>query len=192
MSETASSVHQLEKLSDYERFFHTKSYIKSKSDAFKNEKELMRKCGYASLNKFRIHRKAWDNLERRIPRKYLQEIGAGFETLAFTVELDGEEYEKALGLPFSPSKAVIRVMPTVFSNVQLPEDISEQDAISILKKLSRKTGKYCFISFEGVKTVIAQPDGFVFAKFYRPIVEIRRDFVVASPDGMKPGKIGPR
>ena len=189
MSETASSVHQLEKLSDYERFFHTKAYIKGKSDSFKNEKELMRECGYANLNKFRIHRKAWDNLERPIPRKYLQGIGVSLETLQLTVELDGEEYEKALGLPYSPKRAVIRVMPAVFSTVELPKGIDEEEAISVLERMSRKTGKYCFINFGSLKTVFAEPDGIVFARFYRPTIEIKSDFIIASQDGAAIGKV---
>ena len=189
MSGAISSVHQLEKLSDYERFFHTKTYIKGKSDCFKNEKELMRQCGYASQYKFRIHRKAWDNLERPIPRKYLLEIGVNLDTLGFTVELDGEEYEKALSLPFSPRKAVIIVLPAVFSQVELPENINEEDAIFILKKMSRKIGKYCFINFGNLKTVFAQPNGFVFTKYYRPMVEIKKDLVIASQDATTIGKV---
>ena len=189
MSENIASVHHLEKLSDYERFFHTKAYIKGKSDSFTNEKELMRKCEYASLNKFRIHRKAWVNLERPIPIKYLRAIGVSLDTLRFTVELDGEEYEQALSLPFSPRKAVIRVMPTIFSTVELPEGVNEEDAIFVLKKMSRKIGKYCFINFDNVKTVFAEPDGFVFAKFYPPMVEIRKDLIIASHDGAAIGKV---
>ena len=153
MSETVTSIHHLEKLSDYQRFFHTKAYIKGKSDSLKNEKELMRMCGYASLYKFRIHRKGWDSLERTIRKKYLQAIGVSLDTLRFTVDLDNEEYEKALSLPFSPTKAVIRVMPTIFSKVELPEGINEEDAIVLLKKLSRQIGKYCFINFGAVKSV---------------------------------------
>jgi hypothetical protein len=189
MSETASSVHRLEKLSDFQRFFHTRTYIKNKSDSFKNEKELMRECGYANLNKFRIHRKAWDNLERPIPRKYLQGIGVSLETLQFAVELDQEEFEKALSLPFSPTKAVIRVMPTIYSTVQLPESMGEEEAISALKEMSKKIGKYCFINFGSLKTVFAEPDGLMFTKYYRPTIEIRSDLIIASQDGAVIGKV---
>lgn len=189
VSGTISTVHHLEKLSDYERFFHTRAYFRSKSDSFKNEKELMRACGYVSLNKFRHHRKAWDNLERPIPRKYLLGIGVNWDTLRFTVELDGEEYEKALSLPFSPRKAVIMVLAAVFSKVDLPEGVNEEDAIFILKKMSRKIGKYCFINFGNLKTVFAQPDGFVFTKYYRPIIEIKKDLVIATQDATTSGKV---
>lgn len=192
MSQIASSIHHVEKLSDYQRFFHTKSFIRCKSESFKNEKELMRNCGYASLNKFRIHREAWDSLERPIPKKYLQGIGVSLETIEFTVELDAEEYEKAIGLPFSPTRAVIRVMPTIFSKVELPEGINEEGATFLLKKMSRKIGKYCFINFGSVKTVFAEPDGFVFTKFYRPNVEITKDLIIASHDGAAAGKVGLR
>ena len=48
---------------------------------------------YFNLRKFRIHRKAWDNLERPVRRRYLDEIGLSLEALHFTVELDGEKFE---------------------------------------------------------------------------------------------------
>ena len=111
------------------------------------------------------------------------------DTLRFTVELDQEEYEKALTLPCSPKKAIIRVLPAVFSTVQLPEGINEEEAISVLKKMSRKMRKYCLINFGSLKTVFAQPDGIVFTRFYRPIVEIRNDLIVASHDGAAVGKV---
>jgi hypothetical protein len=149
----------------------------------------MRKCGYSSLRKFRFHRKDWDNLERPVPRKYLQAIGVDINTLEFTVELDEEEYEKVLQFPFSPRKALLRVMPTVFTTVQLPDGVTEEEAVFLLKGLSRKTGKYGFINFENIKTTFAQPDGFVFTKYYKPLLRVTRDSVIASEDGRGIGKV---
>jgi len=51
------------------------------------------------------------------------------------VELDGDEYEAALTLPFSPEAAIIRVMPTVFSKVKLPEGVGSEQATWMLKQL---------------------------------------------------------
>ena len=85
-----------------QRFFHTTSYIGCKSKAYENGLRLMELCGYRNLNKFRMHQHEWNGLQRPVPAKYLKEIGVDFDTLAFTVELDGEEYEKALSLPFFP------------------------------------------------------------------------------------------
>jgi hypothetical protein len=72
-------------------------------------------------------------------------------------------------------------MPTIYSTVQLPESIDEEEAISVLKEMSRKKGKYCFINLGSVKTVFAEPDGFVFTRFYRPTVEIQRDLIICQP-----------
>jgi hypothetical protein len=185
----SSPIHHLEKLSDYKRFFHTKAYIQSKSNTFENSRELMQKCGYASLRKFKFRRKLWDNLERPIPRKYLEAIGVRIETLQFTVELDDEEYERALELPFSPKKALLRNMPTMFTAFKLPEGVTEEEAIWLLKGLSRKTGKYGFINFENIKTTFAQPDGFVFTKYYKPLLRITGDMVIASADGRGVGRV---
>jgi len=192
MSDTAPSIHQLEKLSDYERFFHTKAYIKSKSNAFEDNKDLMRSCGYSNLRKFRFHRKAWDDLERPVPRKYLRAIGVNIDTLKFTIELDTEEYDKALQFPLSPAKALLRVMPAVFSTVQFPEGVTEEEAVCLLKGLSRKTGKYGFINYEKIKTTFAQPDGFVFTKFYKPLLRVTSDMVIASEDGSGLAKVSPK
>ena len=170
----------LEKLSDYERFFHTKAYIKSKSESVTDDRRLMRRSGYACLRKFRFHRKAWDNLERPVPRKYLEAIGVDIETLKFTVELDTEEYQKALQLPLSPEIAQLRVMPTLFNTFRLPDGVTEEEAVVLLKRLSRKTGKYGFINHEKIKTTFAQPDGFVFTKFYKPLLRVANDMVIAS------------
>jgi hypothetical protein len=183
MSDTISRVHQLEKLSDYRRFFHTKSYIQSKSRACKDEKKLADVCGYRNLNKFRVYRMAWDNLERPIPTRYLTEIGVDLATLRFTVELDGEDYEKALSLPFFPKQAIIRFAATRFSTFNFFDGTSEQEAIAVLKDVSKKSHLFCLINVDEIKTIFVQPDGFCFTKYYRPTIEIRKDYVIASKEG---------
>lgn len=183
MSDTISPVHQLEKLSDYQRFFHTKSYIQSKSRAYKDETKLAEVCGYRNLTRFRFHRMEWDNLERPVPTKYLAEIEVDLNTLRFTVELDGEEYEKALDLPFFPKQAIIRLAARRFSTFNFVDGTSEQQAIAVLKDVSKKSHMFCLINVDEIKTVFVQPDGFSFTKYYSPIIEIRKDYVTASKEG---------
>ena len=63
----------------------------------------MVECGYSvknSLNKFRIHRKEWNDLERRSPCKYLSDIGVDLDTLNFALELDCEEFRQGCCDPF--------------------------------------------------------------------------------------------
>jgi hypothetical protein len=65
--------------------------------------------------------------------------------LPFTVELDGEEYEKALSLPFFPKQGIIRVGAATFSAFNFLEGTSEQEAIDLLKELSAKKHVFCLI-----------------------------------------------
>jgi len=145
MSDTISPVHQLERISDYRRFYHTKSYISCKSKAYKNEMRLMEVCRHRNLNKFCIHQKKWNDLQQPVPVRYLREISVDFDTLPFTVELDGEEYEKALSLPFFPKQGIIRVGAAAFSAFNFLEGTSEQEAIDLLKELSAKKHVFCLI-----------------------------------------------
>jgi len=84
------------------------------------------------------------------------------------------------------------VMPAVFSTVQFPEGVTEEEAVCLLKGLSRKTGKYGFINYEKIKTTFAQPDGFVFTKFYKPLLRVTSDMVIASEDGSGLAKVSPK
>lgn len=178
MSDTASYVHHLEDVTDYQRFFHTKSYVGSKSKVYKDEKKLMKILSYNNSNKFHIHRNKWDTFELAIPVKYLKEIGVDLNTLWFTVELDQEEYEKALNLPFFPTKAIIQDSLSSFSILNLPIGVCEVEAIYILMKMSSRMHVNCVISLENIKTIYFEPNGRVFAKYYKPIIQITEELVI--------------
>ena len=185
------SVQQINKVEDYVRFRHCKAYLKSKSDECTNEKGLIVECGYSvknSLNKFRIHRKQWNDLDRRIPLKYLSAIGVDLDTLNFALELDCEEFDKAAAMPFYPRVAGFRVMAAVYSELELPDNTSEAEAVEILKRFSGEKGFYCFIPVRDLKTIYVQPGGVVFTVHYRPSLEITKTYVEASSDGSTVGK----
>ena len=185
------SVQSINKVEDYKRFHHCKTYLKNKSDECTNEKGLMVECGYSvknSLNKFRIHRKEWNDLARRIPLKYLSAIDVEIETLKFTLELDCEEFDNAAAIPFYPRVAGFRVMAAVYSELELPESTSEAEAIEILKRFSGEKGFHSFIPVRDLKTIYVQPDGAVFTNYYRPRLEITKTYVEASSDGSTVGK----
>ena len=149
----------------------------------------MASVGYGSIAKFKNHRHEWDELSRRIPTKYLSAIQVDLETLRFTLELDQEEFERFLALPFCPQSVGIRTMPTVFSTMEFPPDTSEAEAIEILKKYSGETGRYCFIPCANIKTIYIQPDGAVFTTVYRPELEINRAWVIANDLGERVGVV---
>jgi hypothetical protein len=175
---------------DYVRFRHCKAYLKSKSDECTNENGLMVECGYSvkSRNKFRIHRKEWNDLERRIPLKYLSAIDAEMETLKFTLELDFEEFDKALEIPFYPCIVGFRVMAAIFSQFELPENTSEREAIEVTKRFARGKGFRSFIPVRDLRAIYVEPNGTVFTKYYRPRLEITKTYVEASSDGSTIGK----
>lgn len=153
---------------------------------------MMASVGYGSLPKFKNHRKEWDDLSRRIPTKYLSAIQVEIEVLRFTLELDQEEYDKALEVPFFPKSAGIRLMSAVYSTMEFPLETSEAEAIEILKMYSNKNGRYCFISWANIKTIYIQPDGTVFTTIYRPELAINKAWVIASDSGNEVGVVSVR
>jgi hypothetical protein len=185
------SVREINRVEDYERFRHCKAYLKSKSNERADENVLRVECGYSlknSINKFRIHRKEWGDLERRIPLKYLSAIGVDLETLNFALELDCEEFDKAIEIPVFPRVAGFRVMAAVFSEFGLPENTSEQEAIEVTKRFAREKGFRSFITVRDLKTIWVEPNGTVFTSFYRPCLEITKTYVEANSDGSWVGK----
>jgi hypothetical protein len=177
------SVPQANRLDDYVRFRHTKAYIRGKSLLHPSSKEIMASIGYRTLPKFKAHRREWDELLRRIPIKYLFAIGVDLDVLRFTLELDQQEYDQALELPFYPKSYGIRLMPTVYHTMEFLPQTTEEQAIQILKNYSRDTRTYCFITVPKIKSVWVQPDGAVLTTLYRPELEINKAWVIASDSG---------
>ncbi len=135
----------INRIEDYERFHHTRSYICQKSQIYGNLNadrqkviELMNTCGYKHLTKFCKHRRNWDNLVDKIPRAYLETIGVDLEVLQFAVEVDKKEYEQVLKMPKSPKAGTIRIMAGVYSNYKFTDNIPEADAILMLQAYSRE------------------------------------------------------
>jgi len=89
------SVREINSLDNYERLFHTKNYIRRRSDNFKDSKnnlktirKMMKNAGYNNLVKFRKHRGDWDNLKGKIPIGYLDYIGAEKEQTLILTEVN--------------------------------------------------------------------------------------------------------
>ena len=186
------SVQKSNEISGYVPFRHTKTYIKTKSLLYSSNYDLMASIGYHILPKFKVHRKEWDELTRRVPIKYFSAIGVDLNTISFTLELDQQEYDKALELPFYPESAGIRLKRTVYRTMEFIPNTTEADAIEILKKYSSDTGRYCFITQANIKTSWVQMDGALFTTFYRPELEIGKAWVIASGTGKKFGSVSIR
>lgn len=174
----------------YTRFFHTKAYLAQKSRfvpysiAFHEDRVLrvMESCGYRFRRpeKFSAHRRQWDRLDRPIPRAYLQAIGASVEVMEFTAELDAEEYEEALHRPLYPRYATMRVVPGVYTLVDLPEGIEEEEALHLMTDFAKRRARRCCIGFRDVKSIWIEPDGETTYVFYRPYLRLTRSHVVPA------------
>jgi hypothetical protein len=177
------SVQKSNEISDYVPFRHTKTYIRSKSILFPSNHNLMVSIAYRIIHNFKAHRSEWDLLTRRVPIKYFSAIGVDLDVLRFTLELDQQEFDQFLELPFYPKSGGIRLMSTEYRTIEFPPKTTEGKAIQILQEYSKGTGMYCFITQANIKTIWVQPDGALSTTFYRPEIEIVKAWVKASGTG---------
>ena len=190
------SARKINKVEEYDRFHHTKAYLKKKSGKltfFKDEKDkiwdLAEKSGYKKFNKFVEHRKEWHQMERKIPRGYLDAIDVKLKVLKFTLELDQEEYAKALEISLYPDYATVRISAVQYNSYKFPPDTSEEEAIEILKKYAKKEERRCFINYPDIKTIGFRPDGSVYKLYYKPDIDITNEYVIPTEGGERIGKV---
>lgn len=174
----------------YTRFFHTKAYVAQKSRlvpysiALHEDRVLrvMASSGYLFRRpeKFSAHRRQWDRLDRPIPRAYLKAIGVSVEVMEFTAELDAEEYEEALYRPLYPRYATMRVMPGMYSLLDLPDGIDETEAVHLMTDFAKRRGRRCCIGYRDVKSIWIEPDGETTYVFYRPFLRLTRTHVIPA------------
>ncbi|MFW6271274.1 MAG: hypothetical protein ACOC4G_14550 [Bacillota bacterium] len=190
------SAREINEVDDYERFFHTKAYLKKKSGKltfFKDETdkihELAEKSGYKKFNKFVEHRKEWHQMKSKIPRAYLKTIGVKLKVLKFTIELDQKEFEEVLEIPLYPQYATVRLHAAFYQSYSLPPDTSEKEAVQIMKEYAEKEERYCYINYPDIKTIGFRPDGSIYRIYYKPDIEITREYVFPTEGGERIGKI---
>jgi hypothetical protein len=185
------SVRQVNQIEDYERFYHLKTYIKCKSDRYKDTGrkknpvivELVKKSGYSKYQKFREHRKDWNNIKRDIPILYLKSIGVDLEVIEDLVKVDLEEFEKVLEIPLFPTCGVIRYMACVYGTKEFESGTTEEEAIEILKEFTSIKRIRCCINYPYLKTIFVEPNGDVFYHYYRPSVKFTKNKLVLKKDG---------
>ena len=86
-------------------------------------------------------------------------IRVDLDALQFTLELGCEEFGKAIEIPFFPKVAGFRVIAAVYSQLELPENTSEAEAIEILKRFSGEEPFRTFIPVRDLKTTYVESDG---------------------------------
>lgn len=170
----------------YARFFHTKTYLRQKSDLFRSREaipKVMLASGYKKAAKFSIHRAQWDALRRPIPLGYLGAIDVQMDVLALTAEVDMEEFREALEFPLYPKYGIIRLTAAFFQNITFPDGTTEQEAIARMKNYSRAHHMRCCINFQELKVICIAADGIVTTRFFEPTLRRVGKFLVPSSDG---------
>lgn len=179
---------EINETTQYVRFFHTRAYLEQKSRlipysiALHHEKirTLMAACGYRKRRpeKFNAHRRQWDLLDRAIPRSYLSFIGADIDVMLFTAELDAQEYDYVVDMPLYPRYASVRLALGVYIRLELPEGITETDAVAFVRELAVHQSRRCCIGFRDIKTIWIEGTGEISYSYYRPQLRVTRSFVI--------------
>jgi hypothetical protein len=182
------STRSINKIEDYQPFYHSKAYLNKKAGSlayFKNQvpkiRKLAKKVGYKDFNQFIKHRKLWHDFSKKIPISYLEEIGVDLDVLKFTIELDQNDYQKALEIPLYPKSYTIQTRPLPFSK-PLPENISEAEAVELVRREVIIENKSCVIDYPYLKLIFIDTDGSVSTVYYQPEIKIKRGYVI-------PGKL---
>lgn len=193
------SARAINRIEDYTRLFHTRTYLHQKSAGYGNSdsnrikiRELMYFCGYRDFEKFCLRRKEWDNLNREVPRVYLRAISAEPEMIFFTVRVDQEEYRKVLQVPRYPKAGIVRLMAGCYRDLKIPADTPEADAIIMMQKYSQKNKYQCCINYRDVITIWIEPDGEIQYTYYLPSFKLDKRYITFSTTNFMVGKVGIR
>jgi len=174
----------INKTEDYQPFYHSKAYLNKKVGSltyFKDQipqlRKITEKVGYKDFNQFIKHRKLWHNFKKKIPISYLEEIGVKLDVLKFTVELDQNDYQKALETPLYPASYIIQTRPIPLTK-KLPENIPEAEAVELVRKEAILKNKSCVIYYPFLKTIFIDCDGSVTTAYYQPEIKIEGGYVI--------------
>lgn len=180
------SSRNINKVEDYIPFYNSKIYLKQKSGSlkyFENQisqiKKIAEKVGYKDFNQFIKHRKLWHDFQKKIPISYLKAIGVKLEVLEFTVELDQNDYQKALEIPLYSKSYIIQTRPFPLTR-RLPQRTSEAKAIELVRKEAILKNKSCVIDYPLLKKILIESDGSVKTTFYRPDIKIEGEYVIPT------------
>lgn len=196
------SVMEINSCADYERFRNTRAYINNQYEDFIRNRpyeevhlELMAVSGYAKYFKFLDHLKKWNNLQMKVPNRYLEHIGCKQNVIEFTYELDRQEYEKALEVARYPRIGIFRIFAAMYSPLYFPDGTSEEEAIELLKEKQKKMAEEhsgiqfrMAINYPGIKMIFVEAHGKIETMYYRPALRFSRHYLfVDTEDGSQQG-----
>ena len=165
-----------------------KDYLLSQHEKSGNDtKDIAAASGYTKLDKFKIHLKEWQELERPIPKKYLQAINVNIDILLSLLELDKLDYEEAIKIPRKASFCTVRLIPGIYATYSFGGIVSEEEAIKLAKDYSKNTKQTCIINFPGLFLIDIHPDGKVSKSYYYPSIDITKEWVKFGWNGSNLG-----
>jgi hypothetical protein len=180
------SIREINNVDAYTRFFHTRAYLRQRSDLFQgpeSNRVLMATVGYKKHRKFNERRRQWDVLARDIPLSYLEGIGASRDVLTLTAEADMAEFRAALALPLIPKYGIERIIPGIYGTIVFPNFTSEAEAVTWLRVYSNRTQHECCISYPQLKAIFVKPDGRVAPQYFAPTLTSSKSFLLMKRDG---------
>lgn len=190
--------YQLAEHSDYIPFRNCLAYIKEKAEVIpynsggNTEKKkrilaIMNDVGMKNYNKFKRRREEWDKLNGRIPLSYFDSIGVEINVLNQCLELDNEEYKKALSF----ERKIYHVGVGYFmagGTKEIPEEYrEEQAAIEFMHNdLLKGDTRYrsASISFHNIVShKFRRGEGYTGSTFFYPSFKIEGGHLIAVRDG---------
>lgn len=196
------SVRDINTCADYERFRNTRAYINIQYEEFIRKRpheevhrELMTVSGYAKYTKFLDHLKKWNQLQMKVPVRYLEHIGCKRNVIEFTAELDLQEYEKALEVARYPWVGILRIFAGMYSPLYFPDGTSEEEAVRMLvekqKDMAAKHNGIQFrmaINYPGIKMIFIEAYGKTETQYYWPRLRFSKSYLLPEiEDGSKQG-----
>jgi hypothetical protein len=181
--------------SEYRLLGYTKAYIGQKSSAYAGreaDRRLGRALGYNPdkprfMTKFTEHRRQWDTLARPVPLEYLQLIGVSWDELQVCYEADCHRFAEEQAKPRWLSHYVVRVMPTVYVEVYLPEKLREAEAIERIAH-GEYSHRVRLINYPELLLIHFAADAAEPTHHYRePRISRDRGFLYATDDGAQAG-----
>lgn len=126
----------------YERFYHAKRYVRSRSDLHKSKekhKRIGEAMGYnvakgSFHNKLERRRGNYDSLNGDVPFAYLDAIGVDMRELETCVEVDRELFDREKNKPRFPKHAAVRYGPCVYGRFEFPDGTPEEQALRMLRE----------------------------------------------------------
>lgn len=180
------SSRNINKVEDYIPFYNSKIYLEQKSGSlqyFENQipeiKKIADEVGYKDFNEFIKHRKLWHGFKEKIPLSYLKAIGVKLDVLEFTIELDQNDYQKTLEIPQHPKSYIIQTRPFPLTK-RLPQNISEAEALELVRKEAVLENKSCVINYPFLKKILIDSDGSIKTTYYRPDIKIEGEYVIPA------------